>query len=128
MISRSILDSFNRVNDQGNNFWDVFYQNFVLEDPRISEFFQNSNIDKQIAMMATALSSMVLNSSSETNSNGLLRLIEKHNHELRIPKDLFEVWADCLLKTLELKDPEFNEPLKQEWQTIINAFIEPFGV
>ena len=126
--NETLLDSFNRINELGNKFWQQFYVNFLASDERVGNLFEGTDIMQQVTMMSQSTNHVVLNSGSFTpiNSKLMSTLIHKHNVELAIPKELYAKWRESFLLTLEKLDPKFDVVLKGAWEIAIDHFLSSF--
>ena len=105
-------------------FMVAFYGLFLDANEDIKQKFANTNFDHHHKMFEQSLYSII--SVSEPNSaseQDLMALAHKHQ-DMDIKREHYDIWQDCLLKTVADFDPQFNEDIHQAWEHILKRGID----
>lgn len=111
--------SFDRCRSKAN-FIRRFYERFLASSPEVERMFEGTNFVRQSRMIETAL---VLLASLRTDPGAVKKLGEiadRHGrHDLKVRPELYDLWVDNLLTTVEETDPEFTPAIETAWRTIL---------
>jgi hemoglobin-like flavoprotein len=102
-------------------FLERFYELFLEASPEARAKFAHTDMEQQRRMLKASLVLMMLGAGGKQEGKGHLeRVAGVHGRtELDIPPPLYDVWLDCLLKTVGEFDPQSNEPLLQTWRRML---------
>jgi hemoglobin-like flavoprotein len=114
----AIEESVQRLLAEKETVVRLFYERFLAEDPRVRQYFVDTDLEQQAIVVTTAL---VMVESYFSHAYPAARLYLKvlgHRHHLRqIPADLYPKFCECLLKTLaEFHQDDWNVELSTEWR------------
>lgn len=107
-------------------FLDRFYEMFLNSSPEVAEKFKNTNFHKQKRALKASL--LLLVYAHEGKPEGLAhldRMAQVHGERgLSIGPHLYDLWFECLLKTVREFDPYFTAETESAWQTVLSGGIE----
>jgi len=107
------------LNDQ-DEFFAHFYKRFMQAHQDISRIFANTNLDRQISMLQESLLYMIDFANSEVASPRINRLATLHGaSNMNIPARIFELWIDCLVETVQERDPQFAPEIATAWRVVL---------
>lgn len=114
----------NKVDNK--TFLDAFYDAFLESGPQVKPLFANTDFSKQKNLLKQGLSMMIMvGSDSEFAKSMIAKLATRHDHtHLNISPDLYRLWEQSLLSTIEKFDNEFNPELKKVWFKFITHTTE----
>lgn len=117
------LDSLFRVSgepEQMTGFLARFYQLFTGHSPRIARYFDDTDMARQIEMLARSLHEMVEFSTTRVASDRLRAVAQRHGRRQRdIPSDLYDVWLDCLVAAAREFDDRFDDEVELSWRIVL---------
>ena len=107
-----------------HGFFKRFYELLVQSDPSIKKLFQHTDMERQTTMLMESMTYITsfgheLKPSKEIEYVALLHGKEK----LNIPASYYDIWLDCLLRTVAERDPEYNTHVDTAWRVIMAAGI-----
>ncbi len=103
-----------------------FYDLFLDSDPDVKKRFENTDFERQQAMIRASLETAIFTAANDQYSQAELhRVRSTHGHShLGIPPHLYELWRDCLIQAVSEFDPEFREPTKEAWLRVLQPAID----
>jgi len=117
-------DSFLRCQNK-EGFLDRFYELFLASSKEVRRKFKNTDFRKQQMALKSSFYMMML--TIQGNARGqryLEEIAELHNSKrLDIKPELYNLWLDCLMKTVEEYDPQYNEKIGRVWRSLMNQGI-----
>lgn len=116
-------DSFELVRRSNTEFYSIFYERFVNSSYSVKLAFSNTDMDKQKAMLKTALVLLVNFFVSKKASPDLIHLARMH-YELNIRSEMYELFINALLFSLSEIDPNFNNKTAVAWRVTLSPGIE----
>lgn len=130
MANQIVFNSFKRIQEFGNDFWQTFYFRFVQSNVEIETLFKDTDMESQYKMLSQSVSYIMLNSNSDSahTANHMTELIELHNGKLKIPKGHFIFWKECFLSTLRDFDPDYDDVVAHQWGEAIDRILVKFGI
>jgi len=111
----------------GRNFISAFYDRLIKSSDEIREKFEHVNMDVQSDNLARAIvrSFLLVDKEHPTAERTMDMVRESHNrHNLDIQPHLYDIWLDCLIKTIAENDSESSEELLKEWHDVMSVSIE----
>lgn len=113
--------------DSEPRFLDVFYERFIESSPKVKEKFANTDFDKQKRLLRASFYLILL--AAEDPEKGperyLSHLAESHSAKnLNIGSELYDLWLDSLLETVEQCDPEYGPEVEQAWEQMMEIGID----
>jgi hemoglobin-like flavoprotein len=108
------------------DFLDIFYGNFLGSSPKVREKFAGTDFDRQKQALRASFDTMLKAARDETNgpATHLGPLAERHgSRQLRIGAELYDLWLDSLLKTVQACDPGWSEEVDQAWEAVMGVGI-----
>ncbi len=122
-ISR-VRSSFNRCGDQ-LEFFETFYERFILASPEVAEKFSNTDMDHQALMMRASLEMMISGTLDEDSGADHLKQVaalhSRKGHD--IPASLYRLWMNALIETIKAFDRQFDDQLEQAWRRVLDPRI-----
>lgn len=117
-------DSYEYVQNNSEEFFDLFYNNFINSSPQVKEVFRNTNMANQKTMLKTAITHMVMFFTSKRASQYLITTATAHKNSYQISTTLYEDFLNTLILTLESFDPNFNNQTAVAWRVTLAPGIE----
>ena len=118
-------DSLCRCNAQPR-FLDRFYESFLASSPKVREKFAKTDFARQKRALRASLHMILLAASDEQGGPDryLHQFAERHSaRDLDIGAELYDLWLDCLLATVEECDPDFNPEVRDAWERVMMVGI-----
>lgn len=116
-------DSFQTVlgNDQAaEQFFELFYKNFMGKSPEIQEKFADTDFQRQIKMLRVSLNYMVNFFVSKKSSQYLEEIAALHGKvERDIKPEMYELWIESLMETLIDLYPQFDRTVELAWRIVL---------
>lgn len=110
-------------------FLDRFYDIFLNSSPKVKEKFAHTNFHKQKIALQGSLFGMVkyAHSGITANEDFMKEVAERHSSRaLAIGSELYDLWLDSLLKTVEECDPESSPAVLEAWECVMSDGIRYF--
>ena len=130
MSDKAILkrfdESLRRCNSNAE-FFDRFYDRFITSSPKVREKFTHTDFVRQRRALRASLHLMPL--AAEDPENGpqryLTDLALRHSRkQLNIGSELYDLWLDSLLETVQEFDPEFTPEVAAAWEEVMMVGIQ----
>ncbi|OGT29057.1 MAG: hypothetical protein A2W28_04040 [Gammaproteobacteria bacterium RBG_16_51_14] len=103
-----------------HKFYKHFCQNLVAADPEIAELFAKTDMEQQIDMLIQSMTHIMAFSATLKPTDELKKIAKLHGSgELTIPAKYYDVWLDCMIKTVEEFDPKFDEHIEISWRILM---------
>jgi hemoglobin-like flavoprotein len=108
------------------DFLDHFYRTFIGSSPEVAEKFKHTDFERQTILLKISLYMMMLAAMGKSEANvHLERIAEVHSrkgHDIR--PELYDLWLDCLVRTVEEFDPSFSANTERAWRNMMAPGIE----
>jgi hemoglobin-like flavoprotein len=107
-------------------FLDLFYERFLASSPKVREKFAETDFVRQKRALRASLHMILLAAGDEQRgpSKYLSELAELHSaRHLGIGAELYDLWLDSLLATVEQCDPEFTPEVGAAWEDVMMVGI-----
>ncbi|WP_455203392.1 globin [Kaarinaea lacus] len=112
------------VEKNDKNFFDAFYENFIDSSETIKKHFQNTDMERQKKMLEKSFYSLFIFYATNNANDYLQRIAQHHSKKnAAIPPDLYDVWLECLMKTLREFDPEYSPEVELSWRVVLSPGI-----
>lgn len=123
------LSIFNESLDrciERQEFLTHFYETLLASSDEIAKKFETTEFEKQKAALKTALYVLLFAHKYGLTGDAYLKgLAERHGQtDLDIRPELYDLWLDCLLKTVREFDPLFDDAIERSWRTVLRPGIE----
>lgn len=107
-------------------FFDDFYRNFLKASPAIAPYFSKTDMAKQKQLLRAGISHMILAAKGNLISTKKIKQLgESHNrHHFNVRPELYGLWEQALLKTVQSHDPDFGITLQMAWHNVLSIGIE----
>ena len=119
--------SYDRVQSahaNGLEFFEAFYQRFLLSSPEVRMLFRNTDMVAQKHMLKKSFFSLMSFYASGAVDDVLRKIAYSHSAEqLNIKPHLYDLWLECLIHTVEEFDPEFDNDVELAWRLILSPGI-----
>lgn len=117
-------DSFLRCQNK-TGFLNHFYQLFLDSSEEVNKKFKNTDFDKQQMALKSSFYMMLL--TIQGNARGqryLEEIADLHSsRRLNIKPEMYDLWLECLLKTVEEFDPLFDDQVRRVWRSLMSQGI-----
>ncbi len=105
---------------QQDQFFEAFYDGFISRSDDIAARFASTNMEQQKEMLYRSFRHMVDFSVQRQASDELRRIAERHSKsQIDIHPDLYDIWLDSLIETVQLFDPRFTEEIELAWRIVL---------
>lgn len=106
-------------------FIDRFYDLFIASSPQVRAKFKTTDFNKQKMALRASFYMMMLTVQGNTRAHRYLEEIaELHSSRgLDIKPELYDLWLECLLKTVKEFDPQYDEQIGRVWRSLMNQGI-----
>lgn len=124
-----IVSSFERATANSYKFYHSFHARLINSNETVKAILEKTDMDHQHKMILSSMNLFVDNINclqQFTQSEKIQKLITMHNVELSISNDLFVLWKDCFIATLNEFDNKFDDVLSQIWNESLTEFIGYF--
>jgi len=112
------------ITEGGRAFFHRFYENFLASSVQVQEKFRNTDMDRQELVLQKGLYHLISFYLMKMDNEFLKSIATSHDrHHYNIEPELYDVWLDALLKTVEEMDPECDNDLKLAWQIVMTPGI-----
>ena len=101
------------LGESADAFFERFYTNFLAQ-PGVEPLFADTDMSRQAQMLRKSFFHLVTFQMLNEPTPELQRLGAVHA-EQDVPVDMFDVWLEALLATIEEFDPEFCEATQLAW-------------
>jgi len=114
-------NSFERtIVPDSNKFYGRFYEILIAADQQIAELFTKIDIDRQIVMLKQSMTLVMSFSATLKPSSEMKKIAKFHGKaKLDIPAEFYDIWLDCMVKTVEEFDPKFDENIETSWRVLM---------
>jgi hemoglobin-like flavoprotein len=118
-------DSFLRCQNKAG-FMDRFYELFLASSADVKSKFKNTDFYKQKIALKSSFYMMLLTvQGNEPAQKYLEEIANLHSRKrLDIKPEMYDVWLECLIKTVEEFDPRFDERIRRVWRSLMNQGIK----
>lgn len=105
--------------DANAGFLDLFYERFLASSPEVRARFENTDFDSQKRALRGSLDQLRRAARHGHPEKHLLRLAELHGaHRLNIGAELYDLWLNSLLETVEQCDPAYGPEVAAAWEAV----------
>jgi len=113
-----------RVKKNDKSFFDAFYENFTSASPVVADHFRNTDMTQQKKMLEKSFYSLFIFYATN-NANDYLEKIAKHHSKAHanVAPELYDLWLECLIKTVAEYDPLFDENTELSWRVVLSSGI-----
>ena len=107
-------------------FYQRFYKTFLSSSEEVRQKFEHTDMQKQESVLRVSLALIML--AYEDKPEGLdhlEKIAHSHNRDgHNILPHLYDLWLDCLVKTVSECDPEFSAEVETAWRTVMKKGID----
>lgn len=113
-----------QISDQGNRFFDAFYEYFMENNPTAKKAFENTDMERQKQIIKKSLLFMANFSCCDQGTEFMERIARSHNqHHYNIAPELYDCWLDSMIITVQRFDPEFTQDIDIAWRLSLTPGI-----
>ena len=110
-----------------HGFLDLFYDTFLASSPKVRAKFAETDFDRQKRMLERSFQLILW--ASEDPEEGpkryLEHMAERHSsRDLDVGSELYDLWLDSLLKTVEECDSDFDGRVETAWERVMEIGID----
>ncbi len=119
--------SYDRVlasDSQRDDFFEAFYECFVSKSDDIAAKFAHTDMHRQKEMLHQSVRHMVDFSVQRQASEELRKIAGRHSRsQIDVNPDLYDIWLDSLIETVQLFDLRFTEEIELAWRVVLAPSI-----
>ncbi len=108
-----------------HDFLDLFYQTFLACSQEVAEKFEHTDFDTQKRLLKASLYIMMLAAmgkpEARTHLERIAEVHDRNHHDIR--PELYDLWLDCLLRTVKDFDSGFNASTERAWRAMMASGI-----
>ncbi len=108
-------DSYERAIGSNPHFFDTFYDLFIAKSASFAEKFTHVSMERQKLMLRDAINFLMSYSINHQATDYLEQLAIKHQEDIRVSTEDYELWLDALLETLAIHDPHYSDDVAASW-------------
>jgi hemoglobin-like flavoprotein len=109
-------------------FLDDFYSRFVGSSEEVRAKFAGTDMKRQVRMLDDSLLVIAVAVQGEEGSlarGDLPRIAGRHGRkDLDIRPGLYDLWLECLIDTVRVKDPQFSPAVEAAWREAMTFGIQ----
>jgi hypothetical protein len=119
-----VRSSFNRCRDQ-LEFFEYFYERFIIASPEVAKKLSNTDIDHRAIMLRASLEMLIPGTIDEGGSDDYLaQAAALHSRQgVDIPSNFYAHWMDALMQAVREFDPQCDDQLEQAWCRVLDKGI-----
>jgi len=117
-------DSYEYVLENDELFFNEFYRVFISSSPEIKVAFKNTDMTKQKDMLRVAIAYMVNFFVTKIADVHLIQTGKHHSEALKVNPQMYELFVDSLLITLENTYSRYNSKCGLAWRITLSPGIE----
>ncbi len=117
-------DSFERVSYHSDEFFEAFYTCFMNKSDVINAAFTGVDMQRQRKMLKESILFMISFSSTRVAEEFLLNTAKVHKDRLDLTDEMYELWMESLMETLQQFDRNFNAKTELAWRIMLSPGIE----
>lgn len=113
-----------RVKKNHKTFFDAFYEHFINASPIVAAHFRNTDMAQQKKMLEKSFYSLFIFYATNNANDYLEKIAARHSKsQANIAPELFDLWLECLIKTVAEYDPLFDENTELSWRVVLSSGI-----
>jgi hemoglobin-like flavoprotein len=124
LSEHTFLDSFTRIfgsqiklSEHGDQFFDSFYATFKASSPEVAAVFQKTDMQKQKTLLRKSLLYSINFITNANNFDSMRKIAISHNKQhYNIKPELYDLWLDCMVLTVQKFDPVFDDDVELAWR------------
>jgi len=122
-----VFRSFGRCSLK-KDFFEDFYDSFLNRSAEIKAMFAATDMVKQRQLLKNGISFMIMYAKKSPVGVAKMEQIAKlHDRQhFNVRPDLYRLWLDALLETVQRHDPEFTPEIKKSWIETMNIGLGLF--
>ena len=120
-------DSYDRVLSVSKNdisFFEDFYERFSASSDEVAKKFENIDMEKQRRIVEVSLHHMLACYKERQINFEIVKIAVRHNKaNLDISPELYDLWLECLIKSVKKYDYEFDAHVELSWRIVLSIGI-----
>ncbi len=117
-------DSFERASVHSDEFYEAFYTCFMNKSEVIDAAFSGVDMQRQKKMLKESILFMISFSSTRVAEEFLLNTAKVHKDRLDLTDEMYALWMESLMETLQQFDRKFNAKTELAWRIMLAPGIE----
>lgn len=102
-----------------------FYTHFVASSDAVAKKFEHTNLHQQAKTLKISLYIMAMAGTRPERALHLEELARRHGRTaLDIGPELYDLWLEQLLRTVEEFDPRFDPEIEKVWRRVLQPGID----
>ncbi|WP_413112492.1 globin [Thaumasiovibrio sp. DFM-14] len=123
-IQETFNDSYDRCL-QHKDFFSVFLHTFQQQEGDIAQKFAHLDAKRLQGMLKGAIYMIMLSINSVDARTKLHQYGKKHGpNGVNVTPEDYDTWLDCLLFSVKVCDPLYDEQIEQAWRTCFQFGID----
>lgn len=108
------------ITDRGRRFFHRFYQNFLASSAQVRDKFQQTDMDRQVLVLQKGLYHLISFYVTRTDNEYTHQIALSHSKAgYDISPELYELWLESLVQTLEEMDPQYEPVQGLAWRMVM---------
>ena len=116
-------DSFQFIQNTKNQFYDLFYENFISNSPEIKNKFKSVDLTKQKLMLKESIIHTVQFSFNKIAEPYLIKIAQIH-YQLNIEPYMFNLFMEAIITALSQCYPKFDNHCALAWRITLSPGLE----
>jgi len=106
-----------KIDEKGNQFFDVFYRRFSASHTDIAKAFKDSDMEKQKNNLKKSLLYGVNFIENSNSLDYMHKIAVSHNKQhYNIKPEFYDLWMDCMIETVREFDSNFCDDIELAWR------------
>ena len=105
-------------------FFTKFYEKFISSSQQVRKAFKNTDMNRQQDMLKDSLERIIEFASTKTSNSFLQSLALVHKQVNNIEDNMYDLWLEAILTTLQEIDPEYKKEDELAWKIMLSPGIE----
>jgi len=127
IIDDSFKESFVRVSEthiDDQDFLQYFYSIFTQKSKRVATMFENTSMESQKLLLKKSLTELLKFYEEKKVNQHLLNIGQIHAEDkLNVSPEMYDLWLDILIETVQKFDPEFHPKIELAWRVTLSPGI-----
>jgi hemoglobin-like flavoprotein len=107
-------------------FLECFYDTFMASSKEVAEKFQHTNFQRQTILLKASLYLMMLvvwdRPEGPVHLDRIAAVHSRRGHDIK--PELYELWLDCLIHTIQEFDQDFDREVENAWRKVLRPGID----
>ena len=106
------------------DFLPRFYEHLLSSDPAVPGYFEKTEFPRQYKLLQHGLG-LLISYAKSSDEELLARIAARHSARgIDVPPEMYEMFSDSLLTTIEEHDPKFDEETENAWRAALQPGLD----